>query len=285
MQARLTTQEGGRPTAASPGMSVKSLTASGVLHLVILVAFVCFWFSPPVEPLPQPNLGFSVQLVEFGPGRALSNPIAPPHEHYDVSSTSPPVRVLSRPLLKLPATFASTSMALADPVPKAAKPLIVKTANGITPDPAKAKTDASSAEANLQSQLQALAQQQQSQAQAGQQNSAQVVEGGQPSYSVAVYRAKDFIRAQIERHWYLDRRAAGAGDFSVALHLELQSDGRVLSAEIIRDSNLAGSEAYRSAASSLRGAALLSSPLVIPEGQYEALKDIELTFRPKDALQ
>jgi hypothetical protein len=190
-----------------------------------------------------------------------------------------------RPLLKLPTAVANSGLEIGASLQKAAKASVVGMPGTHKPSRGTAESNAPSAAPDLQSQLQALALQQQNQAEAGQKNSPQVAEGGQPTYSATIYQAKDFIRAQIERHWYLDRQAAGAADFNISLHLELQSDGSVLSAEIVRDSNLAGSAAYRSAASSLRGAALLSSPLVLPEGQYEVVKNIELTFRPKDALQ
>ena len=108
-------------------------------------------------------------------------------------------------------------------------------------------------------------------------------EGSSPS--LTVYRARDFIRAQIERRWYLDRAALAAGGFLLSLHLELRSDGKVLTAEIVDAGGLADNAAYRSAAASFRAAALLSSPLVLPEGEYNEVKDMDLVFRPNDVLQ
>ncbi len=37
----------------------------------------------------------------------------------------------------------------------------------------------------------------------------------------ATYSIKDFIRAQIERHWYLDKDALEASNFVVSIHVTL----------------------------------------------------------------
>ena len=280
----MTKKRGGRIRDARPDPFVKGLAASCILHMLLLFALI-FSFFPPAQTIPPPNSGFPVELVELGPGSAVLNPAVPTPNRQPESRISPSLPLTSRPLLKLPAAGANSGLEMSDSLQKAAKASAAGAPGTHKPSRGAAESNAPPAAPDLQSQLQALALQQQNQARTSQKNSIQVAEGGQPFYSATIYRAKDFVRAQIERHWYLDRQAAGAADFNISLHLELQSDGSVLSAEIIRDSNLAGSAAYRSAASSLRGAALLSSPLVIPEGQYEAVKDIELTFRPKDALQ
>ena len=102
---------------------------------------------------------------------------------------------------------------------------------------------------------------------------------------MAMYSAKDFIRVQIERHWYLDRAAIGAGAFTLSLHLMLTADGHVSLAEIVDSMGYGEDAAYLAAARSLRGAALLSSPLTLPPGGYAQVKDVILTFSPKDVLR
>ena len=102
---------------------------------------------------------------------------------------------------------------------------------------------------------------------------------------MAMYSAKDFIRVQIARHWYLDRNAIGSGEFTVSIHLLLTADGRVSEATILDNMSFSSNPAYRAAAISLRGAALLSSPLIMPPGHYAEVKDIVLTFSPKEVLQ
>ncbi len=101
----------------------------------------------------------------------------------------------------------------------------------------------------------------------------------------ATYDAKDFIRVQIERHWRPDVGALGAGDVSIAIHVTINRDGSVGSAEIVEDAHGRPGGAYRALALSARNAALLASPLTLPPGRYDDVRDVTLTFHPKDALR
>src|SRR5258708_1185318 len=77
--------------------------------------------------------------------------------------------------------------------------------------------------------------------------------------SNATYSVKDFLRAQVERHWYWDRRRlAAAGDWAVSIHLLLNRDGTVAKAEIVDDISHGGNPEYHDLALSARNAALLS---------------------------
>ena len=96
---------------------------------------------------------------------------------------------------------------------------------------------------------------------------------------------KEFIRAQIERHWEFDLGDLGATDLVISLHLELTADGSVRRADVIDDPRYSSDPHYRSLATSARNAALLSSPLHLPPGTYDAFKDITLNFDPRDALR
>ena len=96
---------------------------------------------------------------------------------------------------------------------------------------------------------------------------------------------KDFIRAQIERHWEFDVRDLGAADLVISIHLELNADGSVGKADIVDDARYSSNPHYRSVAISARNAVLLSSPLHLPPGTYDALKDITLNFNPREALR
>jgi outer membrane biosynthesis protein TonB len=101
----------------------------------------------------------------------------------------------------------------------------------------------------------------------------------------AVYDVRDFIRVQIARHWRPDVASLGAGDFVVAIHLALNRDGSVASAEIVDDPRRPDSEAYHSLARSARNAALLASPLTVPAGRYDAVRDITISLSARDALR
>lgn len=98
----------------------------------------------------------------------------------------------------------------------------------------------------------------------------------------ATYGVKDFIRAQIERRWNFDLRGLGPGDMTVSIHLVLNRDGSVSRAEVVDDPRRGADPAYRSLAISARNAALLSSPLKLPEGSYETVKDMVLSLDPRE---
>jgi len=147
---------------------------------------------------------------------------------------------------------------------------------------------------DLQTQLKSLALQQQQQARTppnptsqdgpGSSNLTASSENAAPGRQT-LYSAKDFIRAQIERHWYFDRTALGAGDFVISMHLELMSDGSVSRADILGETGGSARAADRSVAISLRDAALMSSPLNLPTGRYEDVKDMVLNFSSRDVSQ
>jgi outer membrane biosynthesis protein TonB len=101
----------------------------------------------------------------------------------------------------------------------------------------------------------------------------------------ASYDVRDFIRAQIARHWRPDLASLGAGEFVVAIHLLINRDGSVGSAEIVDDPSHGNDAAYRSLALSARNAALLASPLTVPQGRYDAVRDITIRLGTRDALR
>jgi hypothetical protein len=97
----------------------------------------------------------------------------------------------------------------------------------------------------------------------------------------ATYGVKDFIRAQVERRWTPDRKAAAAGGWTVSIHIELGPDGRVSRADIVDDPRYAGDDGFRAFALSARNAVLLSSPLVVPPGAYDVARDIVVDFNTR----
>jgi len=98
----------------------------------------------------------------------------------------------------------------------------------------------------------------------------------------ASYSVKDFIRAQIERRWNFDLESLGSGDATVTLHLVIDRGGGVTKAEIVWDRGRAADAAYAELARSARNAALLSSPLKLPEGSEEAVGDLTLTMDARE---
>jgi outer membrane biosynthesis protein TonB len=101
----------------------------------------------------------------------------------------------------------------------------------------------------------------------------------------ATYSVKDFIRAQIERHWIFDAGLLGPGDIQVSIHLVLNRDGSVSRSEIVDEQRHSADASYLALARSARNAAWLSSPLNLPPGRYDEVRDIILTFNPRNALR
>src|SRR6266404_5707738 len=210
------------------------LAISGLLHLLVVLLIAFAW--PGAIP---------INLVQLGPergtvsGRQIGVPtaLAPDASNQRPRNLAPtPQSPPSQSVLKRPRNEPNpNSLAAATPQPslKIQPPRPVLTVRQRPPSTTGPKIVP--APPDLQTELQALAQEQQTQArQEGQANSIMAFNGGDvmPNAS-AVYGVKQFIRAKLERHWYLDRPAAGAGDFFVSLHLQLRSDGGVTSAEIV----------------------------------------------------
>jgi len=97
----------------------------------------------------------------------------------------------------------------------------------------------------------------------------------------AAYALKDFIRAQVERRWNVDRSEIKSENWAVSIHILIDANGQVTRAQVINDPRYSGDPAYEDFALSARNAVLLSSPLVIPPGLYDIAKDIVIDFDSK----
>ena len=285
------------------GLSPRGPAASLVLH-GLAALLIILGLPSLIRPPPEPPAVVPVDLVLLG-DRSLS----PAHRQLaaipqQMAPETSPVTPLNP--VPLPATPPPVPAA---PVPKPGSgpidPLAGMSLLGM-PEPPKVTPQLKPARPaavkpakkpvppveDLAATLQSLSQQQQLQAKTppspdqqadlGQSNTNA---GNGDIGPMAMYSAKDFIRVQIERHWYLDRAAIGAGEFTVSLHLMLTADGHVSLAEIVDSMGYGEDAAYLAAARSLRGAALLSSPLTLPPGHYAEVKDMVLTFSPKAVLR
>jgi hypothetical protein len=94
----------------------------------------------------------------------------------------------------------------------------------------------------------------------------------------ASYGVKDFVRAQVERRWNLDRGKVRGEDWSVSIRMVIEPSGRIDSAEVVDNPRFDSDSAYREFALSARNAVLLSSPLVLPPGSIDFAKDITVDF-------
>jgi len=97
----------------------------------------------------------------------------------------------------------------------------------------------------------------------------------------AAYALKDFIRAQVERRWNVDRSGIKSEYWAVSIHIQIDPSGRVTQAQIIDDPHYSANPGYDDFARSARNAVLLSSPLRIPPGLYDLAKDIVVDFDSK----
>jgi outer membrane biosynthesis protein TonB len=287
----------------TPGQRTGRIGPGLICSLVLhgLAALLIFLLLPSVLRVPEVEQVMQVGLVQLGAGTAL--PLQEAGEPVQEAAREAP-----RPAPADPEPAAPTVEA-APPEPEHVrqpeKPAVVtprhkpepsKSREGPRLDPFAAVKPADRATPppdDLDARLKALARQQQLQAQAPANRRPQNDAGssslaaagnGAAGGGGARYNVKDFIRAQIERHWRLDAGALGT-DFVVAIHVTLNRDGSVKSADIVDDPRYRASAAYQALARSARNAVLLSSPLDLPPGRYDEVADMTLNFNPRNALQ
>jgi hypothetical protein len=96
---------------------------------------------------------------------------------------------------------------------------------------------------------------------------------------------KDYIAAQFRKCWNFDAGARDAASLIVRVHVLLNSDGSVVRADIVDDPRYYSDTYFRSAADSARRAVYTCSPIKLPPGKYDALKDLVLNFDPRDSVR
>jgi outer membrane biosynthesis protein TonB len=98
----------------------------------------------------------------------------------------------------------------------------------------------------------------------------------------ATYSLKDFVRAQVLRHWNLDYSILGERRFSVPIRVEMTAKGVITNAEIVEKARYAGDAIYHEIALSAKNAVTLSSPIPLPPGNYKPVMDFVLDLDPRD---
>ncbi len=261
-----------------------------------------------ITPPPEPPVLVPVDLVELGDktmSPAHSQTAAVPQEKAPETSKLTPPNPVPVPLTPPPAPPVKSTQPAAGPLDPLASlslqgtPEPPKIIPRLKPNPppaaVKSKKPPPPVE-DLAATLQSLTLQQQLQARTPPSPSQQdgtgasnVTAGNSDAAlgPMAMYSAKDFIRVQIARHWYLDRNTIGSGgvpglDSSPADRRWAREQGR----RSLDNMSFSSSPASRRGQHpSLRGAALLSSPLTMPPGHYAEVRDIVLIFSPKEVLQ
>jgi len=105
-----------------------------------------------------------------------------------------------------------------------------------------------------------------------------------PSQPVSMAE-KDYIAAQFRKCWNFDPGAKDAASLIVRVHVMLNADGSVTKADIVDDPRYYSDTYYRAAADSARRAVYACSPIKVPPGKYDSLKDLVLNFDPRDSLR
>lgn len=112
-----------------------------------------------------------------------------------------------------------------------------------------------------------------------------ITSGNGTSGSASTISVKDFLLAQVERHLEFSADGWGSADFVVSIHVLLEPDGTVRTADIVADPRYADDKLFHSIADSARRAVLVASPLQVPPGRYEAFRDVTLDINPRDIAQ
>ncbi|HKX10353.1 MAG TPA: hypothetical protein VJN67_19295 [Stellaceae bacterium] len=274
-----------------PGLLV-SLALHGVAALLILFLLPSWLATPPapteIVPIDLVTLGARTAAPPADQQTSLPQEQATETAEKDVSdpvpvpATPPPPQALARQARQstAPSPLAAVNPEEPARLPKRGPAAAEKPRP--TPSPADELTAKLQSLAKLRQPAPPVAPNPRPQEGAGVSNvtasSANAAPGAQASYSVS-----DFLRAQVERHWYWDRHRLGAGDWAVSIHVVLSADGSVVSAEIVDDPRHGGDPDYHDLALSARNAVLLSSPLNLPPGI--SIRDITLTLDPRTASQ
>jgi outer membrane biosynthesis protein TonB len=109
--------------------------------------------------------------------------------------------------------------------------------------------------------------------------------GNAPPGAQTGYRVEDLIRAQVQRRWNLRLDELGERELVVTIHIVIEPDGTVAKAEIVDTARGRSDETYRSIALSARNAVLLSSPLTLPVGLTDEMRDMTVSFNTRDSLR
>ncbi|MEM6762005.1 MAG: cell envelope biogenesis protein TolA [Pseudomonadota bacterium] len=91
---------------------------------------------------------------------------------------------------------------------------------------------------------------------------------------------KDALRSQMQRCWNPPIGLAGGEQIIVAVQIRLAPDGSVVNIDQI--GNVGTSQLHAVAADSARRAVLQCQPYRLPVAKYDAWKDVQVTFDPRD---
>lgn len=172
-----------------------------------------------------------------------------------------------------------------NPILSQSEAAIPNARNPAEPSPSDNPTDA------LQAKLEALSKLRQPDSDtflrdgAGVSNLASGFNGAQRGQA-ATYSVRDYVRAQVVRHWSLNLEELGDRNIVVAIHVVLKPDGTLGKADILDAPGFSKDAVLRSIALSARNAVVLSAPFTFPAGGIAPdAMDMVLTLNPRDVLR
>lgn len=283
------------PLSPAAGKRPAGLIGSILLHLAVLFLLI-FKLPDLLQPPAPATLPIPVNLVRLGP--ATTAPPAPriadmPQERAMETPLHRPVQAGVTPQAASPMPSKSDTLTAIDTrMPR--KPAETKVANQAKAEVKLASREHPAPPDALAMRLKQLAQLKQVstplQTDQPDQNGMGISNVTASSANAgrgleAAYSTKDFIRAQIIRHWNLNTGAPKVAEWTVSIHLKVKPDGTVGLAEIVDVARYRPNRPYFDFALSARNAAYLASPLTIPAGQYALVKDIVIDFSARQVLQ
>lgn len=101
----------------------------------------------------------------------------------------------------------------------------------------------------------------------------------------AEYSLRDFVRTQVLRRWNLNIAHLAGRNYTILLHIRIQRNGIITTADIVDTTRFTTDARYRDVALSARNAVLLSSPISLPLGVRSVPADLMLKLNSADALR
>lgn len=101
----------------------------------------------------------------------------------------------------------------------------------------------------------------------------------------ATYSIRDYVLAQVLRRWTLNLDRARNRNLVVQIAVTMKRDGSIVSAEIIELNRYKSDALYRDIAIGARNAVLLSSPIVLPPGDYPKEMHFTLSMDTRAVLR
>lgn len=98
----------------------------------------------------------------------------------------------------------------------------------------------------------------------------------------ATYSLRDFVRAQVLRHWNLDYSTLGDKRLTIAIRVEMTNHGVITLSDIVDKGRYSSDPIFREIALSARNAVTLSSPIPLPPGSYQRVMRFVLNLDPRD---